>query len=701
MTSFRTLPTHAVRLVPLLLASLAVGASPLATSAVTSPSAAARADVHEEFLTEFKKIMPIKAWDEGAKLIKANPDVAVLRIVFTCEQIATQNSEELETLIDALRKSWERAYGTAFVDGQYRYFSFLDAAFKRERKNLKTKYDQFIARFEKAVQEKNQVELELLAGQLEGLAKSFETIGDRFYAAQSWYMYGNCNDERHRGNKADLKKVAESYGKAIEHHEAMGLVGRTTDELKQRYKLLVAEGWVEGGEPPPTPTGATPAEPGAPQPAAAPVPAGPITAAMTFDLVDDIEEFQRPGFTTDDVYQVWTGLNFARKGSSAKFNTMEDSPTLYRVGSSDIRVDAAGDGSAEDDEKIPITGNFEPVQLKLGKGPEERPWAFLCVIGLQQDMFQGIQMNLMFTDDTFQLYTVPAGSMVGRIGETEVRVLDDNMDGVYGSKPTQWAYVGLSEGVYQPEMDSLVIGSADRAVPWSEYVQVAGQWYKLETLKGGNELVATPTKVRTGTLKLDFDGPKPEWLIVQGSNTYENCYYDLVGQKTVEVPIGRYSLYYGEIKKGKKRQTSKCLILPGASSSNWSVTEGETTTVELGKPFSFDFKFRREGQELTVIGGTVVVTGKNQERYERNWNAVPRPAVSWRKAGSRRGSKAEDMDIVLDNDGINKHGWGAAWMPLDTTVKMNVGSDDAIEVQLVEKKNALFGKIESDWKGEK
>lgn len=694
-----TRPLSPARLLPGLralavLAAFLVAVPTPGSARPPAPSVAAAQGRHDEFFAEFKKAMAINARDEMAKLVKSYPDEAVARIVYTCEQIAEANSEELETLIDGLRRAWDKAYGTSFVEEEYRYFSFLDSAYKRERKRVKNKYDNAQRRFTAAIAEKNQVEFELLGNELAGIAQSFETLGDRYYAAQSWYMFANCHDEKLRGNKADLEKAAEGYGKTLEHREAIELVGPTTNELKQRYKELVAEGWVE-----PETAEAGPAEPGAAGAAAAAAP--PLTVAMSFEVIDDLGAIERPNYYVDGLYPMWTGLYLRGNGSQAAFGSFsEGSPQVHRVGSSDVRVDQNRDGSAEDDDKIPITGKLTPVTVTVGTGPEERPWAFMCITGIEQDIYHDFQMNLLPQHDFMTLYTVAAASMVGTIGETPVRVIDDNMDGVYGSPPLEWGHMGMTDGMLQPELDSLVIGASKRAVPWSEYVQVGGQWYKLEAAKGGKELVATPATVRTGTLKLKFKGGKPAWVVVRGSNKYENCYFDLVGQKSLEVPVGRYSLFYGELRKGKKRQTSKSLILPGGQTPKWTVAEGKTATVELGAPFDFDFRFRRSGDEVTVLGSSVVVTGVNQERYERAWNAVPRPDVSWRKAGTKRGSKGEGMEVIHDMLTADKLGLEKAWKPLDLTVRVNLSDGDEVELQLVQKKNPLFGKVESSWRGD-
>jgi hypothetical protein len=301
------------------------------------------------------------------------------------------------------------------------------------------------------------------------------------------------------------------------------------------------------------------------------------------------------------------------------------------------------------------------------------------------------------------VYTTAASSVVGDVAGTHVRIIDDSMDGSYGNLPQTWGEPGLTPENFQPEMDSIVIGSSKRARPWSEVVEIGGNWYRLDPDKVGSTFQATPLGLETGTVKLDWKGgPAPTWVVLRGSGeTLKNSYFDIAegGAKGVSLPVGRYTLYYGEVRKGKKKQVQKTLILPGKNSPSFEVKKGETTVVPLGAPFGFDFRFKRDGSKLTVQGNTIAVVGRSDERYERPWNCVVRPEVAWRKKGTKSGSKPEKMPIVQGTEGIEKFGWEATWFPLDLEIDLKQDKDP-VEVQLSEKKHDLFGKIESAWKPE-
>ena len=114
-------------------------------------------------------------------------------------------------------------------------------------------------------------------------------------------------------------------------------------------------------------------------------------------------------------------------------------------------------------------------------------------------------------------------------------------------------------------------------------------------------------------------------------------------------------------------------------------------------PFTYDFAFETVDDGVRVNGQTVVVVGAAGERYERAWNCRPAPDVSWREVGARRGNKAERMKLINDQFVMLdiENSYSKVWFPLDC--EFTVKAED-VEVQLAEKKNALFGRLESDWK---
>lgn len=652
-------------------------------------------DRHTEFRKSFQQAMAINSTTEMARLVKNSTPEAVEWIIITAEAISNRNSEKLETRMAALQGAWRSALETDFCDKMYEYFSFLDGHTKKERERMRKEYDKLLGDYLKNVEKKDGPTFELLGQRYEALADGFELIGDHFYTSQCSIFVGHCRDEALRGERANLYKATAALKRAVAAREKIGLKDRFWMDCNRRYQYLAKQGYDRVK--PTEEEAKAEATPKATEPA--------LSAAMDFELVEKLSTFQRPMYYLDGLYPLWNSLALKRKGSSVRFMTLglntdgskrkaDLSPVVMRVGSSDVMLDFDGDG--EGDTKIPLTGNLEPVEFDVGEGGERRRLAVLTIVGLQQDNYQGIQINLAPDDNQMAIYFIPSGSMVGEIDGERIRVFDDNLDGTYGGAPTVWQHVGMSPGVLHPEMDSIVIGKEKRARPWSEYQQLGERWFRLESAEGGKRILGEPVDLETGELKLKFKGGKPSWVILRGEGVYENSFFDIAGSAT-EVPTGRYHLYYGELRKGKKRQMVKTLFVPGEATPSWDVVAGETTIVELGGPFAYDFEIEQDASTISLAGKRVVITGVAYERYERPWGCVPRPDVSYRKAGARRGSKPETMKAVLDQDQIFEAGWAAAWSPLDLILEKR-GSVAEAEVQLTEKKNKLFGKVASDWK---
>jgi hypothetical protein len=659
---------------------------PLLLVALFAGTSAAAGDDKSDFRNGFEQAMAINSKQEMQRLLREYDVEAVNWILETAETIAASPNDKVFERMNHLREAWKKVHLTDFCEKMEKYFSLLSGPQKRERMRVKGEYDKQLSEYFANLEKKEQSAFGVLAGEFRALAEAFTEVGDLYYASQCWNLVGHCFDEPNRGDDAVLQSACAGYGKCIETRDQIGLTDKLYKTTKPRYERLVALGY--GPAQPP-------GEGGAPQPVEA---AASVTVTMGFELIDDPSAFERPNYFIDDHYSIWNSIILAGKGSQADIPRLQDGPKALRESSAKVFVDVDLDGAG--DVEVPLRGSPMPIEFEIGDGAARRKWAFLAIVGIEQDLYQGVQMNLSPQDGNMSIYTIPAGSMVGAIGGVPVRVIDENMNGEYGDffQINGWGHVGLTADHYQPEVDSMIIGDGKRAVPFSEYQKIGDQWYKLEVQNGGTGIIATPEAIQTGFLKLSYKGLTPGYVVVRGSNKYENSFFDLAGArgKPVEVPIGRYELFFGAVSKGKKKQSVKACMLPGSNTRKWSVASGETAEIELGAPFGFDAKFEVNGDELLVLGDTVVVTGVGDERYERPYQCRPQPEVSWRKKGSKRGSKGEKMKLLGSSDEVETHGYKQAWFPYDLTIELK-GDVDEVEIQLVDKKNKLFGKVESEW----
>jgi hypothetical protein len=683
---------------PILLAAVLAGG--VLSSAVTSSATAAqeKQDRNKEFEQKLKPIVATKAYDDLARLLKAYQEEAITYVDDLVQRMSQGSSDEIEAEFQMLSKGWKDSFKSNFVQIVYDFHSrlALNGVQRAERRGLIEQYRKTFNRLDSALRNAyDPIQFETCANDFIALADGFEKNGDLFYAARSAASAAACYDEGYRKKDANLKKVCEWFGKAVLLFDKVDLKHSYYQQCKARHEGLIAAG--HGPEAPKPETGpeAPPAGPVADPNANA------VVSKTSFELIKELDQFLRPNYYCDEIYAAWTIVPLAGKGSTGSFAAMEKGPKLMRPDLAKIGVDQNGDGTA--DKTVGITGNFTTVELELGEGDLKRKWGFVFKTGIQDDTVQGLKTNLQPDDKQMRFYVMSAASMVTTVGGVPFRVIDENLDGLYGSPPRGWLNVGLSEGIEQPEFDSVVIGESKRARPWSEYQDIGGAWFKLAADKAGNEIRSMPVQLETGTIKLEFKGPTPSWLILRGTGQMENYFVDVIAEakKPVTVPVGVYQLFLGELRAGKKAQTQKCLIVPGADTKRWTVKKGEECVVQLGGPFSFDFKQTVNEDKLTIKGKSITIMGVALERYERTWNCVPRPEVSWRKSGSKKGSKPEKMDVVgdlLEQDEAGNYRFSEAdtWRPIDTVFEVKPG--ESIEVQLSEAKNKLFGSIESAWR---
>ena len=697
-----------------LLAALAAPASPGPTTlapvepVVAAPAAAPLQQEEldrQQFLEKFRRAMEARSRTEMSGLVRRNTGTATVIILEMCEQIAKETNERLETEMEALRTAWRDAFSTDFADNVYEYFALMRVQLRAFRSQRKDEFLRFDREKQQAIEARNWALLDSVLEKFEGLADAFAQADDHYFVSECWWRIAQCWDDGVRGSDADYAKAGAAYRKSYEARERWDLKDKFFSAAKLRAEQLAGVAGRDdssgsaGGDDTPRGGGGGKATP----PGGRKLPGATVGEAVAYDLafqlVEDIESLERPGYGSHELPTVWEVLNFQEPGTTAEFVTMENGPLMTRTGTG-VSVDSDRDGTA--DAEIVLTGNVEAVEFPLGSGDEARRWGFLTIVLNAQEIYQGIGVPMQPQESYLGLRVAPAASMVGEVAGDEIQVFDDNMDGQYGSQPKLWWRLGLREGELQPIFDTMRVGRSKRAVPWSEYVELSSGWHQLRSEGSGVRVTAAPAELKTGTLKVDVKGATPEWLVVKGTGTFQYSYFDVManGKKGIEVPAGSYELYVGEVRKGKRKQVMKSLILPGEGTKKWTVNPGETTKIELGAPYAFDFEAKDSSAEVTVVGGSVAIVGRGGEVYERFWNCVPRPDVSIRETGTKKRGFGDTMPVVLDFDTIFTKGFFTAWFPLDLSIKKKTSGDE-VEIQLYEKKHDLFGEVETDWRAAK
>jgi len=656
------------------------------TLSAPAPGHSAQSDL-DALRNEFEKARQLGNKSRMEEILRDGGETATRFVVSTAEAAKRTPNETLYARYAAITEAWKGAFDSDFPRNYERFLQRLPDRLESKRTAARQKYDEATVEFSEKRAAGDKEGVADVADRLHALAMEFEGMGDNYFASQAYLFEGIGKSESVQGDDADLHAVADAYKKMVELREEIELKDTFYRQTKPVAEELRGRGY--GAE-------AKAAGEAADAPAGGAKEIGsPIVVAPTFEEVDALEDTERPSYYLDEHRQIWPSIAVKGNGSTAQIPRVDDGPTVMRASSAKVALDSDGDG--EGDQDWPTRGKFEAFTMELGSGATKRPWRLMTEIGRQQDFYQGQQMNLLATDNNFQVYYIPAGAMKAEIAGEEVLIYDDNFDGVYGSMPTLWQYPELAPGSPQPDVDSIRIGGAKRAVPFSEIVDMGrgAGWFRLTVEDKGNKITAQQLELKTGEVRVKAKGLDPDFLILKGTTDgLENAYFDVAGGRSVDVPVGTYELYYGMVSKGRGLQRMKAVILPGPESPKYVVEEGERVDIEVGKPYKFLFQYDVTEDEVTVKGDTIQVLGAGGEVYDRFYLCVPYVDISLREEGARRGGAAEGMKPVVDNQGIADHGWSRMWKPLDGKLPNRF---DAVEVQMTERKNDLFGKIESDW----
>ena len=664
---------------------------------MTTAAAGSSVEDAAEFKKKFKAAQKVNSKKEMEKLVRSNVDSASQWIIEVALGHKISPNPDKQALFDALKESWNGSIKTEFPMEMWRYYDAMDADAIKEYHQLEKGYNKLVTQYfdeQKAENGPDPKKLTELAARFESLAGDLAAAGCTYYESQAWSFAGFNFDEDNAKEHQDLKKACMAYHYMLQSREQIGLIDSLYKRTKPRYRALVQLGHGPEG------SGKGPGNPEA-------KPDEPVEVAeiqripLEFAMLEEIDEFERPNYFADDHYQLWHSF-FLREVGSEEPAVLRFAPIWERTGkkitairdsSSKIFIDLDGDRErGEDDVDVPTKGQLAPVHLQFEVDGKPRHVAFHAQVGQEKDQYQGNEINLQGSDTQYPVFASPGGTMQGTLGGETIRIIDEDLDGNYGGKPVGYFHSGMTKGTFHHEFDSMLIGKSKRALPYSRYVKVDKQWYDIKTVEDGTRLEAQAIDLPTGEMKLKFKGPKPTFMVLQGTGTNGGVLVDILASKTVEVPVGEYQLLTGMIAEGKKMQRKKILIIAGEETPTWTVEEGKTTEVELGGDFGFDFKADVDSKGCQVWGNSVCIVGERGERYERPYLCVPKPLAAARIPGKKRGSKPEKMGVFSGNEEATKK----SWFPPDLSIDLK-GVDGAVEVQLSEKKHPLFGKITSEW----
>jgi hypothetical protein len=189
-----------------------------------------------------------------------------------------------------------------------------------------------------------------------------------------------------------------------------------------------------------------------------------------------------------------------------------------------------------------------------------------------------------------------SGAMSGKIGETKIRVIDQNNNGRYDDY-----------GV-----DAVIVGRGQFACFLSHAVNVAGKLYSLEITPDGTALTYKPFEGKTGTLDLATSAKikaKVRSIVLRSTDGR----YSFDAAKAgggFAVPAGSYSLHSGELVLG-----DNTLKIRGGESKPLTVAADKKLEHVWGGPVRAEFAYQREGDQVGFDPAAIWYFGKGGEEY--------------------------------------------------------------------------------------
>ncbi len=193
-----------------------------------------------------------------------------------------------------------------------------------------------------------------------------------------------------------------------------------------------------------------------------------------------------------------------------------------------------------------------------------------------------------------------SGAMEGTVGDTRIRLIDQNHNGTYND---------LGE-------DAVVIGASKYASFLSPVWSLDGKLYIGKVTKDGEKITLTPYTGKTGTLDMTSSFKSGGRLASAIVKTTKGTFSFDVAQLAedtggkVTLPIGAYELVRGTLQKG----TYQVTIEPG-DMKPFRVRTNKHTTLAWGGPIRAEFAYNRKGDKVQFSPNLVWYFGSAGEKY--------------------------------------------------------------------------------------
>jgi hypothetical protein len=663
-----------------------------------------------------------EADDEPAmdKAVRRNHERAVRTLDLLIDDYSMSGSPTLPEELRTLAWCLGRVDGHQRYIERVRYVLELEPGGRRARIEGLNSLSGALDLFNKAVESKSADDYALAQAAFEPVLQRWFDLGDFEQAVFTLDLMAAC--EAGRGRSAEraalLRKLVEQAPRLPYKDEKIGMARLTLEELAASGAdtgagaggATGAPDGADGGEA--APDEAAPPEPGAALKAFA-AGAEPVVVVLADDKGSKgLAPVVLPGFAPIEQYLLWP-QSFVDSAEEPNpdifdpFRSVQLKPfgatmTVERE-SSRFKLDVDGDGEAD----ITVTPNGTPQRFEL-PGPDGKSFypLMLSIPGDREDMF-GIAANYAPQKTTARLRFGIGGALQGEVLGSTWRLYDTNLSGRFGDDAAKYWDDGTT--LYEEslthtwyETDAVQIGKAKAAIPWSRAMPVGEDFYRVEIGDDGRTLTAQKLALETGLLQLDIDtAVAPTHVVLAGTGPLEGAFFNVVPAKkggSVKLPAGSYTIASGRIESGKKTSMQQVRIYQGRSGSI-EVKPGETTTLELGAPYTLRAKTGTSEDGLGFVQGTSLrIFGRAGEEYAMLFDDPLQPEVEVRGKGERKIVKGDAMQRAnieqWQNNTSGKD--NVLWFPTDYAFEIESG--EAFQVRLTQESHRLLGgPFDSDW----
>lgn len=626
-----------------------------------------------------------------------------------------------EAMLKALKASWLRCFeNSPSLDKIQRWIDGMDASMYERLQKIRTTSSKVWEHAQSVMAGQTKSDYEKVAMQFQELARQAEVLGHAIEAADLWGLAATIGGKMPDRTVEDRQNVLFATEQFLLQRESWGFTADKWYMISQAFvkdeKIRIEDAKKEAQKREAAGYDANakgldallmPGAVEAKQPLV-------FEAQKAWDAEFDYGPKNGPAPV------LWWNASLRGDGSNTQLNWFRRAGLyLVRTGSAKFGV-SADPGDVAKAQEVDVSGKGKLSTFFLD-AEKKQPYAMFFWAGSDRERVGEAECNLAFTTEMANVYFRSAASWKASFGADALVFYDDNASGLPCDAEvfdppfkvhTQGNHAG--DGTVAPLLDSMRVGKGPR-VPFSEFVKLSTGWHHLR--RDGNEVVGVrplnPEYMKTGKLKLDWQGPKPTapvQLVVQGVGDYRTAFFDLAGGKEVEVPAGEYAVVFGRIVVGKGQRAQTATIYRG-NSQQFAVAPGATHVLKMGAPFVI--QFTRAGDQDTKIDALSIQladqSGCTITEFHNGISLVPEVFAA--KAEDGKGAKPvgkflrfTDGDLL--NEAAKKHGnlgllcatypMPAGYKSGDLVLEVHL-PEPGMKVALKIKKHPLFGVLDSAW----